>query len=108
MDTHVKVLGVLYLVLSALSLLAAAFLLLAIGGAAGIVGVTADPEDAAIAIPVLGIAGTALGTILLILAVPGLLAGWGLLNFKPWARILSLVLSALNLFNIPVGTALGI
>ena len=60
MTTHVKVLGVLFIAFSAITLLVALFLLLAIGGAAGIVGMTAPPEDAAIAIPVLGIAGTTL------------------------------------------------
>jgi hypothetical protein len=108
MDTHVKVLGVLYIAVSALSLLAALFLLLAIGGAAGIVGVSADPDDAAIAIPILGLAGTALGMMLTILAIPGLVTGWGLLVLKPWARILGIVLSVLNLLNIPFGTILGI
>lgn len=108
MQTHVKVLGVLYLALSALGLFAALFILLAIGSAAGIVGVTADPEDAAIALPVLGIAGSALGVMLLVLALPGLITGWGLLTLKPWARVLGIVLSALNLLNIPFGTALGI
>ena len=98
----------LYLAVSALSLLAALFLILVVGGAAGIVGIAADPDDAAIAIPVLGIAGTALGVMLLVLALPGLLTGWGLLAYKPWSRILGLVLSALNLLNIPLGTALGI
>jgi hypothetical protein len=108
MDTHVKVLGVLYLAFSALSLLIALFLMLAIGSAAGIVGMTADSGDAAVAIPVLGIAGTALGMMLLVLALPGLITGWGLLNYKPWARILGIVLSVINLLNIPFGTALGI
>ena len=60
MDTHVKVLGILYIAVSALSLLGALFLMLVFGGTAGIVGATADPSDAAIAIPILGIAGTAL------------------------------------------------
>lgn len=108
MNTHVKVLGVLYLAVSALSLLFALFLLLAVGSAAGIVGIAADPGDAAIAIPILGIAGTALGLMLLLLALPGLLAGWGLLTFRPWARVLGLVLSVLNLFNVPIGTVLGV
>ena len=108
MQTHIKVLGVLYLVLSALGLLSALFLLLAIGGAAGIVGAAAEPQDAAVAIPIIGIAGTALVAMLTILSLPGLLAGWGLLKFKRWARILAVVLSILNLFNIPIGTALGI
>jgi hypothetical protein len=107
MQTHVKVLGILYLVVSALSLLGAAFLLLVMGGAAGIVGAAADPQDAAIAIPVLGIAGTALAMFLGVFALPGLLTGYGLLNYRPWARILGIVLSALSLINIPVGTLMG-
>lgn len=108
MDTHVKVLGVLYLALSALGVLFAIFLLLTLGGAAGIVGAAADPEDAAIALPVLGITGMALVAIALALSLPGLLTGWGLLGFRPWARILAIVLAILNLFNIPFGTLLGI
>jgi hypothetical protein len=108
MTTHVKVLGVLFIALSALALVFAVFLLLAIGGAAGIVGMTTDPEDAAIAIPVLGLAGTTLGLMLLVFSLPGLITGWGLLAFKPWARILGIVLSVLQLLNIPFGTALGI
>ena len=108
MNTHVKVLGVLYLVVSAFFLLACAFIFIAISGTAGIVGVAADPGDAAIAIPVLGFAGATLALMLLVLALPGLLAGWGLLLYKPWARILTIVLSALNLINFPIGTILGI
>jgi hypothetical protein len=38
----------------------------------------------------------------------GFLAGWGLLQRESWARMLTLVLAFLALFNIPFGTALGI
>ena len=107
MQTHVKVLGILYLVVSGVYLLTAAFLLLVMGGTAGIVGATADPQDAAIAIPVLGIAGTALAMFLGVFAVPGLVTGYGLLNFRSWARVLGIVLSALSLINIPIGTLMG-
>jgi hypothetical protein len=107
-DTHVKVLGVLYIALSALGVLFALFVMLTLGGAAGIVGAAADAEDAAIAIPIIGITGMALVVVALALSLPGLLAGWGLLQFKPWARILALVLAIINLFNIPVGTVVGI
>ncbi len=107
MQTHVKVLGVLYLAVSGLALAGALFLLIVMGGTAGIVGVAADAQDAAIAIPVLGIAGTALAMILIVFAVPGLVTGWGLLKYKPWARIAGIVLSALNLINFPFGTLLG-
>ena len=108
MDTHVKVVGVLYLVLSVIGVLIALFIMLTLGSTAGIVGAAADPQDAAIAIPIIGITGVALTVILLALSLPGIFAGWGLLNFKPWARILGIVLAILNLFNIPFGTVLGI
>lgn len=108
MDTHVKVLGVLFLALSALGVLFALFILLTLGGAAGVVGAAADMEDAAIALPIIGITGMALVTVTLALSLPGIFAGWGLLTFKPWARILAIVLSILHLFNVPFGTVLGI
>jgi len=107
MQTHVKVLGVIYLAVGGLMLLAALFLLLTIGGVAGIVGVSADPEDAAIAIPVLGFAGTALALFLGVFAVPSLVTGYGLISYKSWARIVGIILSAISLINIPIGTIVG-
>jgi len=35
------------------------------------------------------------------------MTGFGLLTFEPWARVLGIVLSALNLINVVVGTLLG-
>jgi hypothetical protein len=107
MQTHVKVLGGLYLAVSGAFLALALFLAIAMGGAAGIVGAAADPQDAAIAIPVLGIAGTMLIVVLSVFALPGLVAGYGLLTFRPWARIVGIVLSAVGLIYFPFGTLLG-
>ena len=42
-----------------------------------------------------------------VLALPGLLAGYGLLERRKWGQILGIVDGALSLFNIPVGTAIG-
>jgi hypothetical protein len=108
MLTHVKVLAVLYIVLSSIGLLVAILMFFAAGTAASIVGMSASPEDAAIAIPILGIAGTALAFFLLLLSLPGLITGWGLLKLRPWARILGIVLAVLSLVNFPIGTAVGI
>jgi len=55
--------------------------------------------------PVIALIG---GLILCVLSVPGIVAGAGLLKLRPWARYLALVLSVLLLFNVPVGTAVGI
>jgi hypothetical protein len=108
MTTHVKVLGVLYIALSALGVASALFLALAVGTASSIVGVAAEPTDAAVALPIIGVAGTALVVFLLAISLPGLITGIGLLKLQPWARIVGIVLSAINLINIPFGTALGI
>jgi hypothetical protein len=106
MQTHVKVLAVLFIVFSALGVL------LAIGagaliGLAGIAGAAADPEDAAIALPVLGFTGSLVTIFLLCVSLPGLIAGFALLAFRPWARILGIVLCAINLINFPFGTIFG-
>jgi len=108
MRTHVKVLGVLYIALSALGVCAALFLLLAVGIATGTVGMNADAHDAAVALPIIGLAGSALVAFLLALSLPGIVTGIGLLKYRPWARILGIVLGVLHLFYFPFGTALGI
>ena len=107
MQTHVKVLGVVYLAVGACMLFAALFLFLTMGGVAGIVGATAEPQDAAIAIPILGLAGTAFAAFLTFFALPSLITGYGLLQYKQWARVVGIVLSAVSLINIPIGTVIG-
>ena len=50
--------------------------------------------------------GALAGPVSLIVGVPslaGLIAGIGLLRYRPWARILTLVLSATDLTTIPYG-----
>jgi hypothetical protein len=41
-------------------------------------------------------------------AAAGFIVAWGLLHREPWARIVTIILGFLALFNIPFGTALGI
>lgn len=41
-------------------------------------------------------------------AVVGIIAGWGLLERQPWARMLAIVLGCFNLIDMPFGTALGV
>jgi hypothetical protein len=110
MRDHVRILAYLHIFFGALGLLGALAVLFIFGGLAGIVGM-ANPQDADawhVAIPILGIIGTVVFVIVLLLSLPSLIAGAGLLKFLPWARILTIVLSALNLPMVPFGTALGI
>ena len=108
MTTHVKVVAVLYLFLSAFGLMAAFAVSMAFGLAGGIVGANADAEGAAIALPIIGLTGTMLVVFLVITSLPGLIAGIGMLKFRSWARILGIVVAILNLIHLPIGTAVGI
>jgi hypothetical protein len=108
MATHVKVLGVLHIVISACGVFLGLFLILVFGSASGIVGAAADPDEAAIAIPIIGLTGIGLVSFILLTSIPGLIAGWGLLKFRPWARILGIVVSIIGLMAIPIGTIVGL
>ena len=57
---------------------------------------------------VLSIVANVVIAFFLILSIPGLVAGFGLFKRKEWARILALILSVLDLFNFPLGTAMGV
>ena len=107
METHVKVLAILYLVFAALSVLAGLGILLITGAVSGIVGAAA-PTDAHLAIPFIRLGGTAAAVFCFVWAVPGFVVGAGLLKRRPWARILGIVMSALSLMHVPFGTALGV
>jgi hypothetical protein len=106
MDTHVKVLAYLSIIFGVLGTMVGLGLM-ALLSVIGVAGAASDP-DAWVAIPILGFTGAALGAFILILSLPGIIAGIGLLKFRPWARILTIVLSALNLMNFPIGTIIGI
>jgi hypothetical protein len=107
-ETHIKVLAILHIVFSALSIMLALVIIGATGVVTSIVGTAADPADAQLAIPFIRLGGMVVAFFFLALGVPGLIVGIGLLKLRPWARILGIVISALDLTHIPFGTALGI
>ena len=104
---HVRLLGILWLALSALNAVGAVVLfVLANTLFAHLHELPNVPSD----MPggFLHALFNALGAIVLVKAAAGFIAGWGLLQREPWARMLTIVLAFLALFNIPFGTALGI
>ena len=107
MAQHVKILGILHIVFGALGIFAALIVLLVFGGVSALVATQHSP-DSLTAVPFLGIIGGFVFVLLLVLSIPGLIIGIGLMQFRGWARIAAIVLSALDLFNVPLGTALGI
>lgn len=65
-------------------------------------------EDEPVAQNVLSFIGNSIGLILLFFSTLGVIGGIGLFSYRPWARILVMIVSALNCLNVPVGTAKGI
>ena len=110
MRDHVRILAYLHIVFGGLGTVAALIVLFVFGGIAGIVGASnpGDPQAWHVAMPIIGIVGLVISAFVLLLSLPGIIAGFGLLKLRPWARLLTIVLSALNLLSIPIGTALGI
>jgi glucan phosphoethanolaminetransferase (alkaline phosphatase superfamily) len=47
-------------------------------------------------------------TVAVLMAALAFVAGFSLLNRRPWGRMLAIVLAVLSLFKFPFGTALGI
>jgi hypothetical protein len=78
------------------------------GSIAQVVAAAADGQDSAVAVPIVTAIGVAVGIFLLILSAPSIVGGWGLLHFKPWSRILMIIVSIFHLFHLPLGTALGV
>jgi hypothetical protein len=101
MQTHIKVLGWLYIILGALGILAAGLVVLIVAGGGLISGDR-------VAINVTLLVSLVVGGFLVLVSAPGIVAGLGLLSYKSWARILTLVLGILNLPGFPTGTALGV
>jgi hypothetical protein len=100
LERHVKVLGILWLALSVLRLIPG-LAILHFGGYA----MRFVPFDfRGFVAPLAAIVGVALAAS----AVAGIVAGWGLLERRPWARVLALVLGIISLIHVPFGTALGI
>lgn len=109
MEQHIRLLGILNIVWGGMSALAGLLILVVSGGAYGIVEALSRQESAtAMALPLIAILGCAISTLVLLLSVPSIIAGIGLLHHRSWARVLTIIMSALHLFNFPLGTALGV
>jgi hypothetical protein len=52
--------------------------------------------------------GNTLSLIFLFISSLGIIGGIALFSYKAWARILVMIVSAINCLNVPVGTAKGV
>jgi len=101
LDQHVTVLGWVYIVMNALLALTGLCIAPFIFGG----GLLSGEGEAMV---ITSIVATFVFAIMMALALPGIIAGWGLLKRKSWARILTIILGVLNLTNFPIGTIVGV
>ena len=102
MSKHVRILGWLQIVLGVIDLLIG---LAAFGVLSGVGVLSGD----AATFGIMSIIGGLAGAFMLVMAVPNLLCGIGLLrNWGGWVIILAVVLGVFNLFKFPHGTAIAI
>lgn len=101
MDKHVALLGGLYIGLDILFLLIAVLLFFLVTSFGRAVGGESGGEAARII-------GAAIAAFLLLISIPGIIVGVGLLRRKSWARTIAIILAIVNIFNIPIGTILAV
>ncbi len=104
MNTHLKVVAILHIVLGAMGLLGTLIIFTVFGTAGGVVLWQGEQGVAAL----IGFVALCIGGLIALLSLPDIIGGWALLAQKSWARVFMMILGFLDLFHFPFGTMLGI
>lgn len=97
MEHHVRLVGLLNIVVGAFSGLIAIFQFLFFGG----------PLTIAVYLSIQTLVVTVWLWIMLLLTIPSIVIGVGLLSFRGWARVSGILLAIFQLLNLPFGTLVG-
>ncbi|HYZ75408.1 MAG TPA: hypothetical protein VE641_20175 [Chthoniobacterales bacterium] len=111
MRDHIKILGILNIVMGCLTASIGLVALVILGGLAGALswsGVSVQDSGAPFAGPILSLIGLGVAAFFVLLGLPSIIGGWGLLKLRPWSRVFTLVVSGFHLLHVPLGTALGV
>jgi hypothetical protein len=98
LEHHVRLVGLLNIVVGAFSGLIAIFQFLFFGG----------PLTIAVYLSIQTLVVTVWLWIMLLLTVPSIVIGVGLLSFRGWARVSGILLAVFQLLNLPLGTLVGL
>jgi len=102
MKQHVSFVGALHVGFGVLGLLGALAIYLLLRFAIGYVEY--DP----VASQLIPFVGNFITLVIIFFSSLGIIGGIGLFSYRSWARILVLIVSAINCLNVPVGTAKGV
>ncbi|MCP3144789.1 hypothetical protein [Pyxidicoccus xibeiensis] len=104
LEGHRRILGILFIVMNALTLLAA----VAVVGVMLFASTLGGPDMPQESRTVMLVGTLGMGGCLLLVGLPGIITGVGLLKRRRWARMAALVLGIISLPSAPLGTAVGI
>jgi hypothetical protein len=102
MKQHISFVGAIHIGFGILGLLGALTIFIIFNFAGNFV------ETEPFANEILSFLGGTISLIIMFFASLGIVGGIGLFSYKPWARILVMIVSAVNCLNIPIGTAKGV
>ena len=102
MRQHVSFVGALHIGFGILGLVGALAVYITFNFAHGFV------ENDPVAEQILAFLGGSISLMIMFFSCLGIVGGIGLFSYKPWSRILVLIVSAINCLNIPIGTAKGV
>ena len=114
MRDHLKVLGILNIVWSSISIAIGLVVLLVFGGLAGFLAATGfgsgdtGNSGGLVVAPFMAVIGVVIVLIICVVSLPALIAGIGLVKFRPWSRGPGIVIVPSDPFIFPIGTALGV
>jgi hypothetical protein len=110
-EIHLAVVGWLQIVNGLIGIVAGAFMATLILGAgaftASLMQDGGAANEGALLLRFMATTAAALGGLMFVLSVPGVVAGIGLLRRASWSRVMALVLSAFELVLFPIGTVLA-
>jgi hypothetical protein len=109
MDQHKKILAILYIVTSSLSLVSLLILItfFQLFLPFFLDAVQVDAHQAEVLSWLGPLVNTLVGVVIILIVLPSLIGGIALLHRKPWALTLLLVMGCIKLLSFPIGTALG-
>jgi hypothetical protein len=108
MESHKRVLAILYIVSGSLQFLILAGLSVFIAAFIPFIAREAEPGSEWVVEMIGWLVPIILWSLILVLSIPSIIGGVALLQGKKWALTLILIMGCFKLFSFPIGTALGI
>lgn len=108
METHKRILGILYIVSGTFQIMAFIIVSAIIGMILPFIFDQAEIQDQWVVMWLVPFIRLIAVCIVIVFSIPGIIGGIALLYHKRWALTLIMVLGCFKLFSFPIGTALGI